>query len=269
MSRLGLILIGCAFFLGALHASTNVYSVSPNLSIVDDAYNGTLNSMTVANLVVSSNSIVQNISVDVGITHTWIGDLVIKLRSPAGTVVTLMSRPGFIETADDGSGGPGYSANLSSSFPIHFTTGASSSAENMGSTLSTSGVVCQSDGICDYTPNAGAASAGSLTTFVGQSAVGTWQLCVGDSGLQDIGTLNTFALRFVTPDPPQMKIVRSGTNIIASWTTNAPGFILESNQPLATNGWVFVNTSPAIIGSEYTVTLPATNNARYFRLRLP
>ncbi len=275
MNQLVLILFGCAVFSISLRAKTNIYSVSPNVAIVDDSYNGSLNSMSVANLNISTNVIIQNISADVAITHTWIGDLVIKLRSPAGTVVTLMSRPGFIEAADDGSGGPGSSANISSTFPIHFSTGAATSAENMGSTLSNSGVVCQTDGICDYAPNAGAASTGSLTSFIGQSAAGIWKLCVGDAGLGDTGTLNTFALRIITSDPeappdrPQMTIARSGTNVIASWSTNATGFTLEANQPLTSNGWAIVSAPQVVSGTNYTVTLPATNTARYFRLRFP
>jgi len=45
-----------------------------------------------------------DISVDVTINHTWIGDLVLKLVSPDGDTLTLMSRAGYAETVDDGTG---------------------------------------------------------------------------------------------------------------------------------------------------------------------
>jgi len=58
----------------------------------------------------------------VAMTHTWIGDLTIKLISPANTVVTLMSLPGTAEAADNGASVPGDSSNLLATFPISFQT---------------------------------------------------------------------------------------------------------------------------------------------------
>ena len=56
--------------------------------------------------------------------------------------------------------------------------GGGTSAENLGTALS---VVCQDDGICNYVPNAGAATPGTLAAFDGQNGAGSWQVCVGDS----------------------------------------------------------------------------------------
>jgi subtilisin-like proprotein convertase family protein len=136
---------------------------------------------------------ITSLNLVLGMNHTWVGDLVIKLVSPAGTTVTLMSRPGLAETADDGTGAPGNNADLVNASPITFIQGATTSAESMGS----SGlVVCQGDGICQYAPNNGAAPAGNLTTFNGQTAAGTWKLCVGDAAPSDTGSIDQVKLNF-------------------------------------------------------------------------
>jgi hypothetical protein len=61
--------------------------------IPDDAYNGTLGSMACSNLITSSmipaSSVVHSVSVSVGLDHTWIGDLTIKLQAPNGSVLTI------------------------------------------------------------------------------------------------------------------------------------------------------------------------------------
>ncbi|MBV8761597.1 MAG: proprotein convertase P-domain-containing protein [Deltaproteobacteria bacterium] len=168
-----------------------------NLAIPDNAYAGTLATMACTNIVVSPvngcSQAITSVSVVLGMDHTWIGDLVIKLVSPAGTTVTLMSRPGFAETADDGTGGPGTNADLVKAAPITFLQAATTSAENMG----TSGlVVCQGDGVCQYAPNNGAAPAGNLTSFNGQAAAGTWRLCVGDAEVADTGSIDQVKLNF-------------------------------------------------------------------------
>jgi subtilisin-like proprotein convertase family protein len=130
----------------------------------------------------------------VAMAHTWVGDLVVKLISPANTVVTLMSRPGVVEAADDGTAAGGDSSNLVIGFPVTWKDGAAVSAENMGNTIANAGNVCQNDGICVFDPNAGAATPGKLAAFIGQAGPGTWKLCVGDGGLGDIGSIDQVKL---------------------------------------------------------------------------
>jgi subtilisin-like proprotein convertase family protein len=125
--------------------------------------------------------------------HTWIGDLVVKLVSPDGTVVTLMSRPGYAETADDGTGGAGTDDNLTRTAPVTFQGGATTSAEDMG-LGDDNATVCEDDGICTYTANHGAAAVGNLTTFVGKTIAGTWKMCVGDAAPGDTGTIDRVTL---------------------------------------------------------------------------
>ncbi|HTM46616.1 MAG TPA: proprotein convertase P-domain-containing protein [Polyangiaceae bacterium] len=179
--------------------TTQTVSAGPGLALAvpDNGYNGTVGSMACVSLVAGSwtGANITSVSVELGIDHTWVGDLVIKLIHPDNTVVTLMSRPGFAETADDGSeAGAGDSSNLSSAAPITFVQGAGVSAELMGNVIDSSHVVCTDDSQCSFAPANGAAAAGTLSSFVGKAAQGTWKLCFGDVQLGDLGLVDRATL---------------------------------------------------------------------------
>jgi subtilisin-like proprotein convertase family protein len=155
--------------------------------------------MACVDVVVASkgDGLVDSVSVLVGITHTFAGDLVLKLVSPSNTVVTLVSRPGVAEPTDDGVSSGGDSSNLSASSRITFRDGSPTSAENMGGTISDSQTICQDDAVCVFAPSNGAAAAGTLATFTGQAAAGTWRLCAGDGLTGDTGTVDFVRLSVV------------------------------------------------------------------------
>jgi hypothetical protein len=63
--------------------------------------------------------------------------------------------------------------------PVRFEHGAAWSAENMTDDFSD---VCDlADYLCTFDPAKGAAAAGDLRTFVGETASGTWKFCAGDA----------------------------------------------------------------------------------------
>lgn len=204
-----------------------------NLPINDDAYNGTLGSMACATVVVGGSSTVRGVSVLVYLNHTWVGDLTLKLISPSNTVVTLMSRPGVVEAADDGSGVSGESSNISSAFPVTFVDGGPKSAELMGNTLTSSQVVCRDDSACSYAPANGAAAPGTLAAFVGQPMAGNWIFCAGDSGLGDVGAIMQVRLTFVSGllqvDPASTDF---GVTLVGN--TSAEQFVTLTNNGNAT-----------------------------------
>ena len=114
----------------------------------------------VSTLQVSQNVTLSDVNVRVQINHTYVGDLMVTLRSPAGTTVTLLNRPACGDnnmnvTFDDSS-----SVNLQS--------------HCAGTTPWYSGVARP------YQP---------LTAFNGQSSAGTWTLTVSDHAAGDSGTL--------------------------------------------------------------------------------
>ena len=179
------------------------------IAITDDGYDGTLASMACRTINQGGGGTVQDASVTVAIEHTWIGDLTIKVESPAGTVATVLSRPGFAEAVDDGTDCCGDDANLVLTDPITFsTTDGLVDAESMGASLpATDDVVCADDGECLFIPNPGAASdTGDLTNlFAGENPNGDWRVCVGDSVGFDSGNLGDATLDLVilgTPPPP-------------------------------------------------------------------
>lgn len=164
--------------------------------IPDDAYDGSLGSMTCVELDVRPFPLdtVASLEVELAMRHPWVADLVMKLVGPGGApVVTLMSRPSIDEPADDGTRRNGNNANLDPASPIRFVTGAAASAEDMGDGIGDS-TVCETDGVCEFAPHPGAAAPGDLTSFVGRPASGTWRFCVGDAAGADVGEIDAVSL---------------------------------------------------------------------------
>jgi subtilisin-like proprotein convertase family protein len=168
---------------------------SPDVNIPDDDYDGTLASMACVNVTLNAQCTISSMTVTVGMAHTWIGDLTIKLVHPDNTVITLLNRPGeaLPDDGDDGVTG-GDSSNLVKTHPITFQTGAMVSAEDMGATITSTGNVCQNDMICTFAPAADGAAPGDLTALVGKPANGVWMLCAGDSVGFDTGSLDKVTL---------------------------------------------------------------------------
>jgi hypothetical protein len=166
-------------------------------AIEDDGYDGMPGSMTCVPLEVTSDGVdvVAAVTLEVGVDHEFVGDLVIKLISPIGTIVTLVSRPGFDEPADNGTGLLGDSSYISADGPVTFMDGADIDAEQMGAAVDPDEVVCINDGICEYDPNPGSAGGGDLSSFVGQDSVGSWRCCVGDAAPDFVGSIASVILR--------------------------------------------------------------------------
>jgi subtilisin-like proprotein convertase family protein len=109
----------------------------------------------------------------VGLNHTWVGNLVATLKSPAGTVVTILSQPG----------------------------GAANSGHNFCNTLlddeSTGGSIqtitsAQAPYAASFKP------ANPLSAFDGQDPNGTWTLVVSDRAATNTGSVRTFILGITT-----------------------------------------------------------------------
>ncbi|PWB72236.1 MAG: hypothetical protein C3F15_11575, partial [Holophagae bacterium] len=128
------------------------------------------NGSVTSNLVVTQNVTLSDVNVRVQIDHTYVGDLIVSLRSPAGTTVTLLNLPACGDsnmnvTFDDSSG-----VNLQN--------------HCAGTTPWYSGVARP------YQP---------LSSFNGQSSAGTWTLTVSDNAVGDSGTLVDWEL-LTTPE---------------------------------------------------------------------
>ena len=107
-------------------------------------------------------------STTVGLDHSWVGDLTLSLTSPAGTTVTLISRPG----------------------------GELNSGNNFCQTvLSDSGATSIQDVTPGGAPYTGTFQPASpLSAFNGETAAGTWVLSVNDAVDFDTGSVRRFGL---------------------------------------------------------------------------
>jgi len=208
--RLLVLLTGFAVAVPAA-AQFQTFEVGPklNITIPDGLYKGTRATMGCSNLDIpaSVNGTLAEAYVSFGVDHTFVGDLTMKLYSPAGTVITLFSRPGIAEAADDGStptGQNGFPANLSKAYVVSILDGAAHDAEQMGNGLGDDQTVANfMIGVPDqYAPNHGSAPAGTLNALIGESPVGRWTLCAGDAVVGDSGKIDYWRLNLRTAVAP-------------------------------------------------------------------
>ena len=224
-------------------AATQSFSYSgPVVAIPDGNVNGTPGAAVNAPITVSGISTpVQKVTVSidgtacstasgsttVGIDHTWVQELVIRLMSPAGTTVTVINSVGadgnnFCQvTLDDDSAGPSIQT---------ITTGGS--APFTGS----------------YKPNT------SLSAFAGETANGNWTLIAEDHFQYDTGNIRAWSIH-ITPQPIQADLAITKTDGVATAT---PGgsvtySITASNAgPDAVTGATVADTFPAALTATWT-----------------
>jgi hypothetical protein len=160
-----------------------------------------------------------------------------KVYNPAGRYVTLFSRPGVHEVADDGStpaGESGVAANFSPSYLVTMFDATERDGEEMGATLrddqAIGNFMLQTPAL--FRPNAGAAGGEvTLSAFNGVSPAGVWTLCVGDAVVGDSGFIDYWQviLRATTsacvPDARTLCLNRPGADtegrfrVTATWET--------------------------------------------------
>lgn len=194
-----------------------LFSSGPGLGIPvpDDTYDGSLGSMASGTVVVSGmGAVTTDINIIIGMSHTWVGDLVIKVVGPGGGVSTMVSRPGLAETADDGSGCCGDSSDLDFANRQKFDNdGGFPSAETMGSAQGGATVIPAST----WTPDAGATSGGSLDIYDGTDPNGTWTIYVGDAAGGDLGTIDYLGVEVeAVPEPATLLALGAGLAALAA-----------------------------------------------------
>lgn len=109
----------------------------------------------------------------VGLQHTWVGDLTLRLISPSGTVVTLMSAPG---------GNLNFGQNFCNTL---LDDAGTTSIQNIGTGGTYSGT---------FRP------ASPLAAFIGENANGNWTLQVIDSSTPDAGIMRSFSVLITAYD---------------------------------------------------------------------
>ena len=66
---------------------------------------------------------------------------------------------------------------------------------------------------------------------------------------------------------PALQIARTPPNVTLSWTTNAPGFVLEQAAALPLTNWSANTSEKGVVGNQFSVTNSPAGGQRYYRLR--
>jgi len=170
-------------------------------------------------------------STTVGLDHTFVNDLELTLRSPAGTTVLVVNNTdgsgnNFCQTLlDDESGGSSIQAVLTAQAPF---TGS-------------------------FTPNA------ALSGFDGEASNGNWQLQAQDFFSQDTGNIRAFSV-IITPavcdaPPPPVLVANVTATKTVSGGDQTEGGTVVYTVVLTNSGTGAQADNP---GAEFTDTLPAT-----------
>ncbi|MCU0239246.1 MAG: carboxypeptidase regulatory-like domain-containing protein [Pyrinomonadaceae bacterium] len=189
MKNLQIILIVCLFCGFSITANAltlNTFNSTSSMpqNIPDNNATGVCVNFTASGMVAS----VQSVSVNLGLNHSWIGDLTAIIKSPSNTRSLKL-----FEKVDDGADDSIVIGNF------NFTDSASAnfwtSAIN-----STSSLVAGNYRTVDLNGT----STSLNTTFSGLTpaqANGTWQLCVADENVFDTGDITSATLNVETLSP--------------------------------------------------------------------
>ncbi len=190
---------------------------------------------------INSCGLVADVDLGIDATHTWVGDLVFTLTSPAGTPVVAYDRPG-VPVTTFGCSGDDIAAMLDddAAAPVEDECGAATPTI---------------DGI--FSPN------NPLAAINGEPGNGTWTLQVEDFAGGDIGTLNDWSLELtcVAADQANFKVTKtfsdgsdSEVDVMLSCNTGLPleqTFTIAGGDP---DGVTFVVTDIPDSGATCEVT---------------
>ncbi|AFL79585.1 regulatory P domain of subtilisin-like proprotein convertases [Aequorivita sublithincola DSM 14238] len=117
---------------------------------------------------------ITDLNVNVNITHSWVGDISVSIKSPSGTTALIIDRPGRISSGFGCSGN-----NIVATLDDEAANPVEDECESSEPTINGS-----------FSPN------NPLSVFDGESTVGVWELKVIDNAGGDSGTLNTWGIEY-------------------------------------------------------------------------
>jgi len=152
-------------------------------------------------VVLANAGTINWLSVEVAISHTFVGDLIMTLSNGTNTI-RLMDRPGTPP------GTFGDSSDLSAGTPITFAATATQLAESMGASCGNLDVIglapCSTDTF--FLPEDG------FGVFLNTAIAATWTLNVSDNAGGDVGSVRSWTLRAdvndgTVPEPTTLALV--------------------------------------------------------------
>lgn len=127
---------------------------------------------------VTESGTIQDVDVLVNATHSWDGDVIFTVTSPAATAVTVVDRPGYTGT------GFGCSGDNYPNITLDDDGGAPGTPVETSCTNTVPGYVASGF----YTPN------NPLSAFDGSNLNGTWTINASDRAAGDTGTLTDWCV---------------------------------------------------------------------------
>jgi len=122
-------------------------------------------------------------STTVGLNHSWIGDIIVKLTSPGGSTVTIFDRPG-VPTSSVG-------CNNNNLFGTTLNDdGGLPSVETQGNPSAGACNTALAFPVGNFSPN------NAMSVFDGQNADGNWTINISDNAVADTGSIRAFSLIF-------------------------------------------------------------------------
>lgn len=130
-------------------------------------------------IIVTDNFNITDVTVTLkGMVHTWVGDLVVRLRHvETETIIELFRRPGQPHFSSSG-----YSNDLRGDYS--FSDNETRNDSNFDAAAAANLII----------PSGNYTSLQSLATFKGLSSVGTWRLIINDCSAGDSGSLGSWSL---------------------------------------------------------------------------
>jgi subtilisin-like proprotein convertase family protein len=196
---------------------------------------------------VTDNKPVEDVNVTLNINHTWVGDLIARLISPANDTVVLFEQPGI----------PGSDFGCDSD---NMAVVLDDEAANDYAVL---------DGQCNGTPPAVSGifkAAGLLAGQDGASAQGDWRLLVTDTYNEDGGAITAWSISLCFPELIDAAVLLNNSPlVVGNGGTAAPGtsnleLVLSGDAAqgiytllsLPTHGTLNLNGTTLSIGSTFT-----------------
>lgn len=188
------------------------------------------------------------VSVTVGATHSWVGDVTYRLADPAASQLYIMARPGVAGPAGTGFGS---TSDLSAAYPLNFYDAAATDAEQVGT--GNPAVVCQTNGICDFNPGPdGQAGLADFSGFTG-AVNGDWQFCAIDAAAGDTGSVASVNLNICGETPVVLSVVVTKTVGLDASTCATTNNISAPYNSDVTYCYTMVNTGNVTITTHTVV----------------
>ncbi len=123
------------------------------------------------------------LSTTVGLNHSWVGDIIVKLTSPGGTIVTIVDRPGVPTTTTGCNNNNFFGTTLNDDGGL---PAIEIQANPVGGPCNTA----LAFPVGNFSPN------NPMSAFDGQNANGNWTVNVSDNAGADTGSVRAFSLIF-------------------------------------------------------------------------